>query len=199
MSTSVAAHPTGSSDPRLLAGLMDLEAGQGRVWSAGELAAVFRHQMAAPVQFDLARLGPQRAGQLQLLCEGEGLLLKSFNDLFAHPCPPLELLRLTQEFAKLNRQSQASAIPAAVATVLYYASIATALVRCGVRTTAMSNADLRLGLGRILALPWVTEPIRAICEQARGLLAGTDTKAAGQADAPPCAAGACGGSRPRRT
>jgi len=43
---------------------------------------------------------------------------------------PLELLRLTQEFGKLNRQAAASELPVAVATVLYYASIATALVRC---------------------------------------------------------------------
>jgi hypothetical protein len=178
-----------SGDSRLLADLMDLAEGQTRVWFADELAAVFRHQMSAPVQFDLARLGPSHAGQLRLLCEGEGLLLKSFSDLFGHPHPPIELLRLTQEFAKLNRQAATAALPVAVATVLYYASIAAALVRCRTKTTRMGDSDLRHGLERILALPWVTDPIRSLCEQAASMLGGTDDDAA---------AGGTQGSSPAR-
>lgn len=171
--------------PHLLADLMDLEGAHDRLWLADELESVFRHQMSAPVQFDLARLGRGRAGQLRVLCEGEGLLLKSFGDLFAHPHPPLELLRLTQEFAKLNRQAAAAEMPVAVATVLYYASIATALVRCHTRTTRMGNAELCRGLRSILALSWVTDPIRGLCAEAAALLEGGAATAETVAEAAP--------------
>src|ERR1043165_5509720 len=109
-----------NASPEKVARVMELGADPGRVWSPEELGAVFRHQMAAPVSVDLAFLAPVDSGKVRVLTDADGLLIKSFHDLFEHPHPPVELLQLVKEFAKLNRNRAESLLPTEVATVLYY-------------------------------------------------------------------------------
>src|SRR5271166_6037286 len=127
------------ASPNKLANAMTLGSSPARVWLPDELGAVFRHQMAAPVSVDLAALSPNLSGQIRLLTEAAGLLLKSFRDLFQHPQPPLELLELVKEFAKMHRDQAESVIPNEVATVLYYLSIAAAFVHRGKRITSLTD------------------------------------------------------------
>src|SRR5208337_2933814 len=90
------------SRPKSLATLMAARREQGRLWRPDELAAIFRHQLSAPVMLDLGGFDPGAAVKLKVLSEAQGLLLKSFSELFEHPAPPIELLEATKEFAKLN-------------------------------------------------------------------------------------------------
>lgn len=150
------------TDPGALAKLMMLGSGQVRAWRPEELEAVYRHQMSAVVQFDLAGLGQGPAGRLSTLSASEGLLVRSFADLFQHPNPPIELLVLTKQFAKASIDHPDGALPGEVAKVLYFVSIAVALVRCGQRITQLDDQALRLGIEGAIARPWVDEPIRAI-------------------------------------
>jgi hypothetical protein len=91
------------SGPKGLAALMETGAEGARLWRPDELAAIFRHQMSASVLVDLGGFDPGTAVRLKTLSEAQGLLLKSFSDLFHHPSPPIELLKLTKDFAKVNR------------------------------------------------------------------------------------------------
>ncbi|HNQ88838.1 MAG TPA: hypothetical protein PKM73_09510 [Verrucomicrobiota bacterium] len=157
---------TPDSDAGHLSDLLGLEPGERRVWRPEDLGAVFAHQMAAPVVFDLGGADAPTARVLRLLVEAQGLLIKSFGDLFRHPCPPLELLRLTKDFAKANRDHPEAVLPVEVANALYYASIAAALVRRGTRITRLSDAALRRGFACVSAQPWVDAPMRKLLEQA---------------------------------
>jgi hypothetical protein len=150
-----------------------------RVWHPDELAAVFRHQIAAPVSVDLGSLDPGIRGKLKTLTEASGLLLKSFRDLFQHPAPPLELLRLVKEFAKLNREQRESLLPSDLATVLYYLSIAAALVRWGERISALTDDELRRGFAWTLSQDWIDEAARELVVSARGKLPGGNGGAEG--------------------
>src|SRR5271168_3421986 len=89
-----------------------------RLWQPEELAAIFKHQMSAPIMVDLASFDQETASRLKNLSEAQGLLLKSFADLFAHPAPPVELLILIKDFAKANRDQPGSGLPPEIATTL---------------------------------------------------------------------------------
>jgi hypothetical protein len=140
--------------PKALAALLAAREERGRLWRSDELAAVFRHQMSAPVMVDLGGFDPPTAVRLTTLSESQGLVLKSFGELFHHPAPPLELLELTKDFAKLNLDHPDSTLPNEIAAALYYTSIAAALVRLDTRITQLKDADLRRGLQWTREQPW---------------------------------------------
>ena len=136
-----------------------------RTWEPDEYRAITEHLLRSPVQFDLAGLDPSLSGKLARLSEAEGLLLKSFGDLLRHSHPPLELLKLTKEWAKANRESSASSLPPEVASVLYYACIVAALTRLGKRITSLNDSQLRGGLAWVTKQPWIGEDLQSLFAQ----------------------------------
>ena len=134
---------------------------------AQELKAIWEHELASPLAFDLASLPAPAAAEFRLLCHAQGLVLRSLGDLLAHPLPPLRALELVKNFAKVNRESPHSGLPRPVATVLYYACIAAALLRHNSRITQLSAADLAQGFDWVLAQPWINGRTRAMIRLAR--------------------------------
>src|SRR5262249_18508201 len=112
-------------DVRLLTRLLELPA------PPPEPGVLLRRLLSTPVPVDLRVLEPETAEKLRSWADAQGLILKSFGDLLAHPHPLLELLEFVKDFAKENRTDAESPLPREVATVLYYACIAAALARCG--------------------------------------------------------------------
>src|SRR5579862_4558949 len=84
---------------------------RGPLWQPEELAAMFRHQMSAPVLMDLGSFDPRTANQLKALTAAQGLLLSSFADLFNHANPPIQLLQMVKDFAKANLDHPESGLP----------------------------------------------------------------------------------------
>jgi hypothetical protein len=154
------------SQPKTLATLMSAGAEDGRLWRSDELGAIFRHQLAAPMLIDLGGFDPGTAARLKTLSAAQSLLLKSFSDLFHHPSPPLELLRLTKDFAKANMDHAESMLPRQVAAALYYASIAAALVRLDTRISQLKDAELREGLLWAQGESWIDSETKQLLDQA---------------------------------
>lgn len=148
------------SRPKALASLLAARGEQGRLWRSEELAAIFRHQLSAPVMMDLGGFDPGSAVKLKVVSEAQGLLLKSFSELFEHPAPPIELLEATKEFAKMNLDHPESCLPGEIAAALYYISIAVALVRLGERITQLPDPELRKGLLWTREQGWVDAKTR---------------------------------------
>jgi len=134
-------------------------------WLESDLAAICRHQLAAPVQVDLSAVDPSIAPKLATVCGARGLLLRSFGDLLTHRNPPLELLDITRRFAKTLRVHPQSPLPPQVAAVLYYASIVAARVRCQKRITTLDDAELRVGLSTCLSYVWLEDPMRSLLNE----------------------------------
>jgi hypothetical protein len=154
------------SPPKSLAAFLAAGTERARLWRPEELSAIFKHQMSSPILVDLGGFDPATAMRLKLLSESQSLLLKSFSDLFHHPVPPLELLTLTKEFAKANMDHPESSLPPEIAGVLYYASIATALVRLDARISQLNPDKLQFGLLWAREQPWVDDRTREILQQA---------------------------------
>ena len=152
------------ADGEKLANLLGV-GGPAADWRPEELGAVFRHQMTAPVQFDLAGFDPSFAARIHLLADAQGLLVRSFRDLFQHPHPPVALLEAVKDFAKRAAVSREAVLPKAIARMLYYLAIVTALVRCDKRITSLKNREILRGLRWALAQEWLEGETRAVLEE----------------------------------
>jgi hypothetical protein len=150
-------HDLTHSDPKSLAELLRVGGGADPLWRPEELAAVLRHQLAAPVEFDPP--DPATAKRKPAVA--------NFLELFEHPHPPLELLLRTKDFAKANRGRLEGLLPQEVATVLYYASIVVARLRLGERLSDLDDQTVRKGIDWALAQPWVDGPVRRLFTEGR--------------------------------
>ena len=160
------------SRAKKLATLMATGEERADLWRPEELAAIYRHQMSAPVMVDLGAFDPRTATRLRTLGEAQGLLLRSFDDLFHHPAPPIELLELVKDFAKANLDHPESGLPREIAAALYYASIAAALVRLDARISQLPDADLQRGLRWAMGQAWLDEKAKELLTQASGKVSG---------------------------
>ena len=131
-----------------LASMLEVDWAAGRPWEERELAAVLRHQLAAPLHVDLRTRGDETVA--------------TFYDLLHHPTPPIELLALAKDFAKACRADPDSPLPREVAAVIYFGAIAVARRRCGTLITQLSPEELRAGVEWVLAQPWVDPATREL-------------------------------------
>jgi hypothetical protein len=154
------------SPPKSLAAFLAAGEERARLWQPEELGAIFRHQMSAPILVDLGGFDPVTAARLKTLSNAQSLLLKSFLDLFLHPVPPIELLTLTKDFDKGNMDQPDSSLPNDVAAVLYYVSIAAALVRLDRRISQLSDAELKRGLEWAKGKAWVEPRLLQLLDEA---------------------------------
>lgn len=151
----MSARAADNSEPGSLASMLEVGWETGRPWGEGDLAAVLRHQFAAPVGCDLGPAGAdasadRRAG------------IRTFGDLLHHPAPPVELLVLAKDFAKASRADPHAPLPKEIAAVLYFAAIVVARRRCGARISQLSPEELRAGVDWVLAQPWVDAATRGL-------------------------------------
>jgi hypothetical protein len=152
--------------PGALAALINSGSENARLWRPDELAAIFKHQLSAPVFVDLGQLSKGAATKLKQISDAHGLLLKSFSELFHHPAPPIELLELTKDFAKANMDHPESALPSEIATALYFTSIAAAYVRLGTRISRLGDDDLRRGWLWTRDQGWIDEKTKTLLIEA---------------------------------
>jgi hypothetical protein len=153
-------------EAKLLSALIHVENTDRLFWTDAELADVFRHQMTAPLKFDLKFLAGVDEQNVAAMAEQAIPPAVTFADLLGHAAPPLELLRLVKEFAKVAALNPSHAIPKPVATMLYYAAIAAALVRLGQRLTDLKDDDLRAGLQWGAQQRWADDATRQLVADA---------------------------------
>jgi hypothetical protein len=155
-----------------LAALMASGDEHRHLWRPDELAAMFRHQLSAPILVDLGSFDARTANRLRTVTDAQGLLLKSFADLFHHPSPAKELLETVKEFAKANMDHPESGLPAEIASALYYTSIAAALVHLNERISRLSDADLQSGFRWAQQQTWLDEATRGLLREASAKISG---------------------------
>ncbi len=129
------------------------------VWAEHELASVFAHQLSIRLN-DLFADTPT-VPATNFLDNARQLTppIITLGELLLHPHPPLELLRAVKGLARSSTSGHTSTIAAEVASVVYFAAIAAALVHCGQRITRSDNKTLLEGFRVALERPWLTEPV----------------------------------------
>jgi hypothetical protein len=166
----MAKHDLFDVDPHSLVDLMDPGVDDVTLWRKEELGAILEHQLAAPIQFDMTRMDRRAGEQVDSLTSVGGAAIRSFRELFEHPHPPVEMLQMTKRFAKACRSHRTGPVPRPIATILYVASIAAALVRCGRRITKLDEGPLGEAFDWALAQPWLDASTRDLLRQGREAL-----------------------------
>jgi hypothetical protein len=160
------------TEPQRLEQMLSLDpsgSAAGPIWQPDELAAIFRHQLDAQLEFDLGDVSADLPVGLDALGVGGTGTLRwavTFRDLLLHhPHPPLPLIERAKRFAKACKNEPGGALPAEVATMLYFACIVVARLRCGdARISALDDASLRRGLEWASAQPWIDAGTRHLME-----------------------------------
>src|SRR4051794_8797949 len=67
-------------------------------WTADEIAAIYRHELNAPLQVELSALDESVAAQVGQIALWSGLTSQTIGALLHHPQPPVELLVLLKDF-----------------------------------------------------------------------------------------------------
>ena len=150
------------AEPKRLAALLEIGQVPVRGWRPDELAAIFKHQLAAPVDLDLVEATAGNPPAPVAVFPG----IQTFDELLHSPKPPIDLLKSIKGFAKANRDHPASALPGEIATVLYYASVVVARWRCGEAITTLNDDELRAGIEWAIAEPWVDDRTRLLLSEA---------------------------------
>ncbi len=152
-----------------LARLLAVDDTAAAVWAPAEMEAMWRHQLAAPIEADLydnQNLESKSRQSPEMQAFGE----KSFHDLLHHPQPPLELLKLAKDFAKQILAHSEDPQLTEVARALYYASYAAALIRWQQPIGRMGNERLERGFEWSLKQPWLDSQTKKLIAAARDTL-----------------------------
>ena len=164
-----------TSTPEQVSRLLKLDQTNSESWHAEDLRSMVRHQMAAPLSFDLGSIPLSPAEQktaAETLAQATRSDIPTFGDLFQTEHPPIELLKLCQKFFKQNAMSHPKGSPEQQVGYLFYLlSIVTARVRTGINPSKLSDADQLHGIQSILDRAWIDEPIRQLLVQGQRRIA----------------------------
>lgn len=156
-----------------LSKIMNLDVTKDDAWSERDLPGMLRHQLSAPLEFDLSRSPPSKSSESisdGLSAAGAGRI-KTFKDLLEHPKPPLAVLKATKDFFKRQAGASLKRRPEQeVAYLMYLLLIVVARVRLETPITKLNDAELLKGIRWALDLKWVDERTRAMLAEANEAL-----------------------------
>ena len=155
--------------------VLGFAAGENELWRAADLGGVLRHQLMQRLEdIDVTIANALKDGIRE---EVEAAQLESLVDLFQHSAPPLQLLEAVKRYGRKHFHRPDAILPEEVASALYFASIAAALVRHGKRITTSDDEVLQYGFERMLERPWIEAPLRELFERGLGQTGATHNAA----------------------
>jgi hypothetical protein len=153
-----------------LADMIGVGCGRPIEWRAEDLAEIFSHQLQTPLVCDLP-LSARGLLEAELIDEKAAAgSAMTYRALFLDASPPLALLRTVKDFAKSADERSEAAMPAEIATALYFLAIAAALWRHRARITTLSDRQLGDGLTWVDRQDWIDQGLRRLCQQAMAAL-----------------------------
>lgn len=152
------------SSAQNLARMLDIEETEKSDWMPNDFGAMLRHQLAMPVCFDLDLM--RREANKRTRWEEGANPPHTFGDLFRSAGGSVDLLVLSKDFAKASLAHPDSSIPQAIAEVIYYCSIAAALVHYGKSISQLDCNALTLCFQRALNQPWLDESLKPLFQGA---------------------------------
>jgi hypothetical protein len=160
------------TNPVSVARIADQNEGPWHSFSEDELGNLWLEQLSSEIQFNAGAVSGEWARKLVGMAAHGTPIPNRFCDLFRHPNPPVELLEYTKHLAKRARHRPDSPLQK-ISTVLYYASIVAALLRCGGRRiTGLDDDALAYGVRWVLEQAWLDAYTRRLFAEALGRLEG---------------------------
>jgi len=164
-STAVHASPAAG-----LLRLLELDEHTPTNWPRADAAAMFQHQLAAPLELDLSGENAPGSTTVEALAElprARRAGIRTFADLFSHAAPPLAVLKVAKDFFKRAARSQPrDSAEHRVAHACYLLSVVTARRRLDKRITNLSDTELRHNIHWALRQEWLGQAIHTLLRDA---------------------------------
>jgi len=164
--------------------LIDLDDAIPKLWRDDDLAAMFRHQLATPLEFDLGQQMPQVLRDLRTSAEGAAAACRTFRQILLDDATgvvtPDAVLEAIKNYGKSLGRHRDSVVPREIGKLLYFCAIAAARVRSGTQISDLPSPALESGLRWAMQQPWIDDPSRQLL--AAAML--TIRDASGQAKSP---------------
>lgn len=144
-------------EPARLDSLMDVMGRKDPIWEQSELGEVLKHQMAAPLLVEERAFAGAE--------ESKGNPAPTLASLISVPNPPIALLEKVMRVAAVRERRPGHLVPQEISTILRFACIATARVRCGQMIGDVDEEVLRKRLLELLKIPWLVPELRDLFEQ----------------------------------
>jgi hypothetical protein len=138
-------------------GFSDLDRDQ---WDPQDLKAMLRHQLAAPLYLGLGTLSAEVSQELRSSFPDQPRM--TLGELFALEHPPLNVLMLVKQFAKMCRSDRTNPLPPEIAMLMYYASIAVAMVRLDQSISHLAPESVRRSLNWLNRQRWIPEELKPL-------------------------------------
>jgi hypothetical protein len=158
------------SGPAGLAKILDQNQEDAALWGAGEMNAMWKHQLQAPLDADLSSVSSSNLSALRRDPATKSLLEKSFENLLRSDKPPMPLLKTVKDFAKRTFKEAEDAQFKEIAAALYYATYAMGLIWHNQRLGGMKRRELAGGFDWALERTWLDEETKRLISQAKSLL-----------------------------
>jgi hypothetical protein len=126
---------------------------------------MLRHQLDAPLEFDLSSLelkGREARDRDKTLTGTTNIQIQTFRDLLFHQQPPLEALKLAKEFFKWRTQSCEKESPVWKVAYLFYLLCLLASGERAAQLTSLGSKDQLKGAKWALAQTWVDQPTKRL-------------------------------------
>jgi hypothetical protein len=150
------------SRPEVLARVLALDEQGTPLWNPQELQGIWQHQLAAGIETDLSTVISSLAQEFEKSPELKPMRSLTFAELFAHPRPPVILLKLTKEFAKQTMRDADEAQLKEIASALYYASYAAGISHCGERIGSLDEREMKHGFQWAAKQTWLDDKTKAL-------------------------------------
>ena len=132
----------------------------GGGWFPEDFGPILCHQLNSPIGADLIQLVSEEGG----LPGGQSA--QTFGALLFDASPSPGMLLLVKNLAKQLMEEKRFAYPKPVATVLYFASIASACLGAGVSISSLSPAEIRQGFQWARKREWIPPRLALLFEEA---------------------------------
>lgn len=133
-------------------------------WKEEDYSEILGHQLSASVASELGRFFANRNTPRSLIKHTQ-LRGQSFRDVLTQLNPSLQSLELIKEYAKAYMALATTLLPKPIFTMLYYASIAAALLRHNQNISSLDSHTVRCGFTWSLSQPWIDPALKPLFEE----------------------------------
>ena len=153
------------SNPSLLARLFGVDDDRDAVWESFDLKNLLARLLTTPLAEALPGIDHRAITAAARSVRGATPGSLTLSEVFAHSRPSVELLREIKDWARRTTGAKDPPLPLELASLLYFASIASARLRRGQRISSLDPSLIRQGLEMLLARPWLGEPFQTLFRQ----------------------------------
>jgi hypothetical protein len=147
--------------------MFDPQPDRDTLWSEAELTQLLNHQLRQNLSKVLNELG--ESVPIQPKDSAAAYSDKppaTLDELFRHPAPTLKTLDAVKRWARRAVRDDAGQLPTEISSLIYFAAIAAALVRCRARISKSDDATLRFGFEQQLTRPCANSFLHTLIRQA---------------------------------